>query len=89
MTPDTSTVRGVADKALDLIAKVRPGSASGRRSLPIRCDAEVIRARGDDPQQRAARDARLRPPVLARGIQVLGPLLARQEPFLVAEAAAA
>ena len=35
------------------------------------------------------RDARLRPAMLARGIQPLGPLLARQEPFLVVEAAAA
>ena len=54
MTPDVSTVRGVADKALHVIAKVRPGSSSGRRSLPIRCDAEEISARWDDPQQRAA-----------------------------------
>jgi hypothetical protein len=53
MTPDASTVRGVADKALHVIAKVRPGSAAGRRSLPIRSDADVIRARWDDPQQRA------------------------------------
>jgi hypothetical protein len=54
MAQDASTVRGVADKALHVIAKVRPGSASGRRSLPIRCGAEKIRARWDDPQQRAA-----------------------------------
>jgi hypothetical protein len=54
MTPGTSTVRDVADKARHVIAKVRPGSASGRRSLPIRCDAEEIRARWEDPQQRAA-----------------------------------
>ena len=54
MTPDASTVREVADKARNVIAKVRPGSATGRRSLPIRCDAEAIHARWDDPRQRAA-----------------------------------
>ena len=54
MTPDASGVRAVAGKALHVIAKVRPGSASGRRSLPIRCAADEIRARWDDPQQRAA-----------------------------------
>ena len=37
-----------------MIAKVRPGPASGRRSLPIRCGAADIAARWDDPQQRAA-----------------------------------
>jgi hypothetical protein len=50
----TSTPRAVADRARQVIAKVRPGSAEGRRSLPIRRTPEQIRARWDEPALRAA-----------------------------------
>jgi hypothetical protein len=49
-----SVPRVVADTARQVIAKVRPGSMRGRRSLPIRRDPEEIRARWDEPQLRAA-----------------------------------
>ena len=54
MSPQTSTPRAVADKARQVIAKVRPGSAEGQRSLPIRRTPEQIRARWDEPELRAA-----------------------------------
>jgi hypothetical protein len=54
MNPQASTPRAVADRARQVIAKVRPGSSDGRRSLPIRRTAEQIRARWDEPELRAA-----------------------------------
>ncbi len=54
MSPNASTARTVADKARQAIARARPGAAEGRRSLPIRRDADAIRARWDEPQLRAA-----------------------------------
>ena len=55
MNPQTSsTSRAVADRARQVIAKVRPGSIEGRRSLPIRRTPEQIRARWDEPELRAA-----------------------------------
>lgn len=54
MSPDASTPRAVVDKARQAIAKVRPGSTEGRRSLPIRRPPEEIRARWDEPELRAA-----------------------------------
>lgn len=52
MDSQASTPRTVA--ARQVIAKVRPGSAEGRRSLPIRCTPEQIRARWGEPELRAA-----------------------------------
>jgi hypothetical protein len=54
MTPQTSTPRAVADRARQVIAKVRPGSTEGHRSLPIRSSPEQIQARWDEPASRAA-----------------------------------
>jgi hypothetical protein len=54
MTPQASTPRVVAERARQVIAKVRPGSAEGRRSLPIRRSPEEIRARWGEPVLRAA-----------------------------------
>jgi hypothetical protein len=56
MTPslEGSVPRVVADTARQVIAKVRPGNTHGRRSLPIRRDAEEIRARWEEPPLRAA-----------------------------------
>ena len=54
MDSQTSTPRAVANKARQVIAKVRPGSAEGRRSLPIRRTPEQIQARWDEPALRAA-----------------------------------
>jgi hypothetical protein len=48
------TPRAVADKAREVLAKVIPGSTHGRRSLPIRADADRIRALWDEPQTRVA-----------------------------------
>jgi len=54
MDSHASTPRAVADKARQVIAKVRPGSAEGHRSLPIRRTPEQIQARWDEPELRAA-----------------------------------
>jgi hypothetical protein len=54
MGSQASTPRSVAGRARQVIAKVRPGSAEGRRSLPIRRTPEQIRARWDEPALRAA-----------------------------------
>jgi len=54
MSPQASTPRAVADKAIQVISKIRPGSAEGQRSLPIRRTPEQIRARWDEPELRAA-----------------------------------
>ena len=54
MSQIASTARGVAQKAREVAAKVRPGDLEGRRSLPIRSAPEAIRARWDDPHAREA-----------------------------------
>ncbi len=54
MSREAFTARTVADKARQVIAKARPGATEGKRSLPIRRAPEEIRARWDEPQQRAA-----------------------------------
>ncbi|HEY8583582.1 MAG TPA: hypothetical protein VIL49_11565 [Capillimicrobium sp.] len=54
MSPIASTAKAAADKARQAVAKVRPGAPDGQRSLPIRAEADVIRARWDDPAARAA-----------------------------------
>ena len=54
MNPQAPSPRIVADKARQVIAKVRPGSMQGRRSLPIRRDPDEIRARWEEPRSRAA-----------------------------------
>ena len=54
MSPQGSTPRAVADRARQVLARVRPGSAEGHRSLPIRRSPEEIRARWDEPVLRAA-----------------------------------
>jgi hypothetical protein len=53
MSP-ASTPRAVANRARQVIAKVRPGSTQGHRSLPIRATPEQIQARWDEPALRAA-----------------------------------
>ena len=53
MSLQAPSPRDVADKARQVIAKVRPGSSQGRRSLPIRCEPDKIRARWEEPQLRA------------------------------------
>ena len=54
MSPQASTPRAVADRARQVIAKVRPGNTAGHRSLPIRSTPEQIQARWDEPALRAA-----------------------------------
>jgi hypothetical protein len=54
MSPRASRSRAVADRARQVIVKVRPGSTQGHRSLPIRSSPEQIRARWDEPELRAA-----------------------------------
>ncbi len=54
MSPASPSPRAVAEKARQIIAKVRPGALDGRRSLPIRRSPEEILAYWDDPQLRAA-----------------------------------
>ncbi len=46
--------RAVADKAREVIARVRPGPTHGHRSLPIRRSADDIRKVWDDPAARTA-----------------------------------
>jgi len=54
MSPRASRSRAVADRARQVIAKVRPGSTQGHRSLPIRSSPKQIQARWDEPELRAA-----------------------------------
>ena len=55
MTPQLSVhPRAVAEKARDVVAKVRPGVTEARRSLPIRGDADQIRRQWADADNRAA-----------------------------------
>jgi hypothetical protein len=46
--------RAAADKARELIARVRPGATIAHRSLPIRRTAADVGQLWDDPQSRAA-----------------------------------
>jgi hypothetical protein len=46
--------RAVAEKAREVLAKVRPGPLQARRSLPIRANADEIRRRWADADGRAA-----------------------------------
>jgi hypothetical protein len=46
--------RVVTERLRDVITHLRPGSAHGRRSLPIRCSADQLRALWEDPRARAA-----------------------------------
>jgi hypothetical protein len=48
------SARVAVDKAREVIAKVRPGDPTGRRSLPIRGSAEQIEQRWSEPAGRAA-----------------------------------
>jgi hypothetical protein len=50
----TDTVQTVATKAREIAAKVRPGTAEGRRSLPIRSDPDEVRRLWADADARAA-----------------------------------
>ena len=55
MTPQASVnPRAVADKARQVIARVKPGPMEGRRSLPIRRSAADVRALWDDAAAREA-----------------------------------
>ena len=54
MSPRTSAPRAVAEKAQQVVARVRPGKLEGRRSLPIRRSPDEIRAQWGDPARRAA-----------------------------------
>jgi hypothetical protein len=51
---DAVRARTVADKARGVLAKVRPASTQGRRSLPIRADADEILTLWADADARAA-----------------------------------
>ncbi len=53
-SPQASGRRSLAGKARQAIARVRPGSTEGRRSLPIRRSPETILAYWEDPQLQAA-----------------------------------
>ena len=48
-----SSPRAMAEKAREVIAKVRPGATDGRRSLPIRRPADEIRRLWEDPAELA------------------------------------
>ena len=50
----TENARAVAEKAREVIAKVRPGPLEARRSLPIRSDADELRRLWADADARAA-----------------------------------
>ena len=55
MTPQVPVdPRAVADKAREVIAKVRPGATQARRSLPIRREPHEIRRLWADADGRAA-----------------------------------
>ncbi len=54
MTPEAFITSSAVDRAKRLIARVRPGPDEGRRSLPIRCEAQEIQARWDAPELRQA-----------------------------------
>ena len=54
MSPVTENARAVAEKAREVIAKVRPGPLEGRRSLPIRSDPDELRRLWADADARAA-----------------------------------
>jgi hypothetical protein len=55
MAPQVSVnPRAVADKAREVMAKVRPGPMEGRRSLPIRAGADEIRRLWADADGRTA-----------------------------------
>ena len=49
-----ANARAVAEKARDVIAKVRPGATTGRRSLPIRSTPDELRRLWADADARAA-----------------------------------
>ena len=55
MPPDlTSTARTVVDKGREVLARVRPGPLSGRRSLPIRSTPDELRRLWADADARAS-----------------------------------
>jgi hypothetical protein len=51
--PVTPNPRAVADKAREMIAKVRPGPMEARRSLPIRSEPDELRRLWADADARA------------------------------------
>jgi hypothetical protein len=53
-TMASQVIPAVADKAREVIAKVRPGALQARRSLPIRADGDEIRRVWADADGRAA-----------------------------------
>jgi hypothetical protein len=55
MPPEvTSSARAVVDKGREVLAKVRPGPLSARRSLPIRSTPDELRRLWADADARAA-----------------------------------
>jgi hypothetical protein len=50
----SQVIPAVADKAREVMAKVRPGPLQARRSLPIRADVDAIRRVWADADGRAA-----------------------------------
>ncbi len=54
MSPEAAAPRRIAEKAQEVLAKVRPGATEGRRSLPIRRAPQEVQARWDEPELRAA-----------------------------------
>jgi hypothetical protein len=54
MTPQLPTSpRAMAEKAREVVAKVRPGATEGRRSLPIRRPQDEIRRLWEEPAELA------------------------------------
>jgi hypothetical protein len=49
MTSSGSAPRAVADRARQVLAKIKPGGTEGHRSLPIRRSPEEIRGHWEDP----------------------------------------
>ena len=50
----SQVIPAVADKAREMMAKVRPGPLQARRSLPVRADGDAIRRAWADADGRAA-----------------------------------
>jgi hypothetical protein len=49
-----ANARAAGERAREVIARIRPGATEGRRSLPIRGDADEIRRQWADADARAA-----------------------------------
>jgi len=54
MSHVTENARAVAERARDVVAKIRPGATEARRSLPIRSTPDALRRLWADADARAA-----------------------------------